>query len=94
MARRWAVALRPELYYDQDGRQTGFEQFVKAMTTTLEYKVPGLIQTLLLLEHRYDSSTGAQGGFFRKGDVAPGVPGLTRDQHVLFLSVIISFDSQ
>jgi putative OmpL-like beta-barrel porin-2 len=93
ISRPWSIALRPELFWDRNGRWTGSEQFVKAITTTLEYKIPLPMQTLLRLEHRYDESTGAQGGFFRKGDVAPGVPQLTPYQHLLFLSVIWSFDS-
>jgi hypothetical protein len=89
----WSIALRPEFYWDRNGRWTGFEQFVKAITTTVEYKIPLAVQTLIRMEHRYDESTGAQGGFFRRGDIAPGVPQLVRDQHLLFLSVIWSFDS-
>src|SRR5262245_35539709 len=36
----WALAVRPELYYDPDGTMTGARQFIKAITTTLEYKLP------------------------------------------------------
>jgi hypothetical protein len=91
----WSVAARPELYWDQDGRQTGFEQFVKAVTTTLEYKVPVKAGNVVLrLEHRYDESTGAQGGFFKGGDLAPGRPGLARDQHLLFFAAMWAFDSR
>lgn len=51
----WSVALRPELSWDEDGRQTGFSQFVQAMTTTLEYKISMPDSGILLrLEHRYD----------------------------------------
>jgi hypothetical protein len=90
----WSVAARPELYWDQDGRQTGFEQFVKAITTTVEYKVPLKANHVVLrLEHRYDESTGAQGGFFKGGDIAPGRPGLARDQHLLFFAAMWTFDS-
>lgn len=90
----WSVALRPEFYWDRNGRQTTFQQFVKAITTTLEYKKPlGLQTPIFRLEHRYDESTGAEGGFFKGGDVAPGVPRLTPGQHLLFFSVIWAFDS-
>lgn len=90
----WAVAVRPEFYWDRNGRLTGFEQLVKAVTSTLEYKAPlGLQTALLRLEHRYDESTGAQGGFFKNGDFATGRPMLTPGQHLLFLALIWSFDS-
>jgi hypothetical protein len=36
----WAVAVRPEFYWDRNGLMTGTEQLVKAVTTTAEYKVP------------------------------------------------------
>lgn len=90
----WAVALRPELYWDRNGRWTGNEQFVKAMTTTLEYAVPfGWTHSRARLEHRWDESTGAGGGFFKRGDVTPGVPGLTASQHLLIMAFLWSFDS-
>jgi hypothetical protein len=91
----WAVALRPEFYWDRNGRWTGFEQFVKAITTTLEYRVPVSATNLALrLEHRYDESTGAQGGFFKGDDINPGQPALTAGQHLLLLGALWTFDSQ
>ena len=90
----WAVALRPEFYWDRNGRWTGNEQFVKAMTTTLEYAVPfGWTKTRVRAEYRWDESTGAGGGFFKDGDVAPGTPGLTASQHLLLLALLWTFDS-
>ena len=90
----WAVALRPEFYWDRNGRWTGNEQFVKAMTTTLEYAVPfGWTRTRVRAEYRWDESTGAGGGFFKDGDVAPGTPGLTASQHLLLLALLWNFDS-
>lgn len=90
----WSVAVRPEFYWDRNGRLTGFEQFVKAVTTTLEYRVPyKWMNTFMRLEHRYDESTGSGGGFFRKGEIAPGVIGLTSAQHMAIFSVIWTFDS-
>jgi len=90
----WSVAVRPEVYWDRNGRLTGNEQFIKAVTSTVEYRLP-LAQTtsLFRLEYRFDESTGAQGGFFKRGDVSPGVPGLTASQHLLMLSIILAFDS-
>jgi Putative beta-barrel porin-2, OmpL-like. bbp2 len=90
----WAVALRPEFYWDRNGRWTGNEQFVKAMTTTLEYAVPfGWTKTRVRAEYRWDESTGAGGGFFKDGDVVPGTPGLTASQHLLLLALLCTFDS-
>ncbi len=93
-AEPWAVAVRPELYWDRNGRWTGSEQFVKAVTTTVDYKAMlGPTSALFRLEHRFDESTGADGGFFKRGDVAPGRPGLTAAQHLLFFSLIWAYDS-
>jgi hypothetical protein len=90
----WSLAVRPEFYWDRNGRWTGNEQFVKAVTSTVEYKLAVEKTTALFrLEHRFDESTGASGGFFKGGDVRPGVPGLTGSQHLLLLSLILSFDS-
>ena len=73
---------------------TGASQFIKAITTTLEYKVPiAATITRLRLEYRYDDSTGSQGGFFKKGEVAPGVIGLTRAQHLLIAALLWTYDS-
>lgn len=91
----WTVALRPEFYWDRNGRWTGNEQFVKAITSTVEYRFPyRWTNTIVRLEHRYDESTGVGGGFFRRGEVSPGVIGLTPSQHLLLLGVMWSFDSQ
>lgn len=90
----WSVAVRPEFYWDRNGRLTGSEQFVKAMTSTVEYRFPyQWTQTILRLEYRWDESTGAEGGFFKDGDVRPGVPRLTAAQHMLIFAAIWTFDS-
>lgn len=89
----WSIALRPEFYWDRNGRISGSEQLLKAMTTTLEYKWTHPWQTALLrLEHRYDESSGVGGGFFTRGEISPGVIGLTRNQHLLLFSVVWSLD--
>ena len=96
----WYAAIRPEFYWDRNGRWTGSEQFVKAMTTTLDYapfcdggpRVFGNIH--VRLEYRWDESTGVNGGFFRRGDITPGVPGLTGSQHLIVLGLLWSFDRQ
>jgi hypothetical protein len=93
-SKRWSATLRPEVYWDRDGRMTGFAQTVKANTTTLEYRVPyRKASAIVRLEHRIDDSRGPGGGFFRGGQIAPGVVGLTPTQHLLILGVIVTFDS-
>lgn len=90
----WAVALRPEFYWDRNGRWTGAEQFVKAITSTIEYKLPyKWMNTVTRIEHRYDESTGVGGGFFKDGGLRPGEVSLTPGQHLLLLGVLLSFDS-
>jgi hypothetical protein len=90
----WNIAVRPEFFWDRNGRLTGFQQLVKAVSTTLEYKLAyRRTNTILRLEHRYDESTGPGGGFFKGGEIAPGVIGLTPSQEMLIFSAIWTFDS-
>jgi len=92
--KNWSATVRPEVYWDRDGRMTGVSQTVKANTTTLEYRIPyRRATTIVRLEHRIDDSRGPGGGFFRGGEVAPGVVGLTPTQNLLILGVIVTFDS-
>ncbi len=89
----WALAVRPEFYWDRNGRWTGSEQFVKAVTSTVEYRIPYKgTQTIVRLEHRWDESTGAGGGFFRRGEIQPRVISLTPNQHLLLLGLLWVFD--
>src|SRR5574341_40922 len=90
----WSVALRPEVYWDRDGLLTGSAQLLRALPTTTEYKLPYKWANMILrLEYRYDESTGPDGGFFKGGQVAPGVFGLTAAQHMLIFAAIWTFDS-
>lgn len=92
--KRSSVTVRPEVFWDSDGRWTSFKQTVKAITTTFEYRIPyRQSNAILRLEHRYDDSRGPQGGFFRGAEVAPGVVGLTPNQHLLIFGLILTFDS-
>lgn len=92
--KHWSVTVRPEVYWDRDGRLTGFPQTVKANTTTLEYRIPyRQAAAIVRLEHRVDDSRGPGGGFFSDGEVLPGVAGLKPTQHLLILGVILTFDS-
>ena len=87
---RFSVTVRPEIYWDRDGRTTGFAQTVKANTTTLEYRIPyRQAAAILRLEHRVDDSRGPSGGFFKDA----GVGGLTPTQHLLAIGLILTFDS-
>jgi hypothetical protein len=89
----WAVAFRPEAAWDNTGRWTLARQTVKAFTSTLEYKAPYKSFTAIFrLEHRYDSSTGPDGGFFRGAEIRPGLIRLTRDQHLLIFATMFTFD--
>ena len=89
----WSVTVRPEFAWDRDGRWIGAPQSVKAFTTALEYRVPyRRTRAIVRLEHRYDDSRGSGGGFFDDGE-APGVVGLTPQQHLLTVAVIVAFDS-
>jgi hypothetical protein len=90
----WSVALRPEVYWDRSGLITGSEQFIKAVTTTAEYKLPYKWMNMIArLEYRYDESTGSGGGFFKGNEIAPGVIGLTPAQHMLIFGLIGTVDS-
>jgi hypothetical protein len=91
--KRWALAVRPEVFWDRDGRWTLARQTVKAFTTTLEYRLPyRWTNTIFRLEHRFDDSRGPDGGFFRGREVQPGVVGLTPSQHLLIFATIFTFD--
>jgi hypothetical protein len=94
LAGPWSVAVRPEFYWDPQGRMTEREQLIWANTTTLEYKRHlGRQLVIVRLEHRYDRSTGSQGGFFRGGSSSTDAPGLAGSQHLAILGVIWAFDS-
>ena len=86
----WSVALRPELYWDADGRMTGSQQLIKAATATVEYKLP--VNSLSMVfrgEYRIDDSMGKQGGFYRS-QAAQGE--LVANQQLLLFSWLLSFD--
>ena len=90
----WSIAVRPEFYWDRDGRWTGSPFFVKALTTTLERKfATERIDLVFRAEHRWDESTGQGGGFFRGRELSPGVFALTPTQHTLFFSILWKYDS-
>jgi len=90
----WSVSVRPEAAWDRDGRWTLAKQTVKALTATVEYRVPAKwVTTILRGEYRVDDSRGPEGGFFKGDDLAPGIVGLTPTQHLLIFAAIFTFDS-
>ncbi|WP_447978763.1 outer membrane beta-barrel protein [Candidatus Nitrospira bockiana] len=90
----WSATVRPEVYWDRNGRLTGGEQFIRAITATVEYRLAaGRANTMVRLEYRHDESRGPGGGFFVDGEIRPGVIGLTPAQHLLILALIWTFDS-
>jgi Putative beta-barrel porin-2, OmpL-like. bbp2 len=92
---RWSLSLRPEVFWDRDGRWTLARQTVKAFTSTVEYRVPyRWTTTIFRLEHRFDDSRGPDGGFFRGAELPSGGLGLTPNQHLLIFATIFTFDSQ
>jgi len=91
----WSVTARPEVAWDRDGRWTGSVQLIKAVTGSLEYKLPyRKTTTITRLEYRFDDSRGKGGGFFRGAEVSPGLIALMPTQHLLIFGVIFGFDSQ
>ena len=89
VTQRLSATVRPEVYWDRDGRTTLYRQTVKANTTTLEYRIPYRSSaTILRLEHRIDDSRGPEGGFFRDGDEQ-----LTPTQNLFILAVIFTLDA-
>jgi hypothetical protein len=90
----WAVAWRPEMFWDRNGLMTQAQQLLWAITSTLDYKQHlGPQLAIVRLEYRYDRSSGLEGGFFRDGETVPGTPRLVRDQHVIWLGLMWAFDS-
>jgi hypothetical protein len=73
---------------------TGEEQLIWAVTSTVEYKRNwGGHTGIIRLEHRFDRSTGAGGGFFRGSVIPTGQPELVPGQHLVLLSLLWAFDS-
>jgi hypothetical protein len=91
--KHWSATVRPEALWDRDGRWTLARQTIRAVTTTLEYRVAYEQGSVVFrLEHRYDDSRGPDGGFFRGAEVRPGEVGLTPTQHLLGFGLIFTFD--
>jgi hypothetical protein len=92
--KHWSATVRPEVAWDRSGRWTGSAQTIKAITSTLEYRLPYRVANAIFrVEHRWDDSRGPQGGFFTGPYLNDGVPGLTPSHHLLTVGVILTFDS-
>jgi hypothetical protein len=92
--KHWSASVRPEVAWDRNGRWTGFSQTVKAVTSTIEYRIPyRAASAIIRLEHRWDDSRGPHGGFYEHGYTSPGVPRLTPGQQLFGIGVILTFDS-
>jgi hypothetical protein len=90
----WSVSVRPEIAWDSAGRWTSYEQSVKAMTATLEYRKPyRWANAIVRLEYRIDDSRGKEGGFFTDGETSAGVAGLTPTQQLIVVGLMFTFDS-
>lgn len=90
----WSVSVRPEVAWDSAGRWTSYEQSVKAMTATLEYRKPyRWANAIVRLEYRIDDSRGKEGGFFTDGETSAGVAGLTPTQQLIVVGLMFTFDS-
>lgn len=91
----WSLTLRPEFAWDRDGRWTGNAQTVKAVTSTVEYRIPyRWTTTILRIEYRFDDSRGKSGGFFRGAELSPGVIAVVPSQHLLIFGAIFTLDSR
>ena len=87
LGKQWAATVRPEVFWDPSGRWTLAKQTVKAVTGTLEYRIPyRKAGAITRLEYRWDDSRGPEGGFFR------GAYGLTPGQHLLAIGLILTLD--
>jgi Putative beta-barrel porin-2, OmpL-like. bbp2 len=93
MNKNWSISVRPEVFWDRDGRWTLARQTVKALTSTVEYRTAyRWSNTIMRLEHRWDDSRGREGGFFRGREISPGEVGLTPSQHLLIFGLIFTMD--
>ena len=91
LVRGWSGTVRPEFARDLSGRYTGFRQQVQAITSTLEYRYrTGAAQAIVRFEHRYDRSSGLEGGFFTDG--SNGDVPLTPGQTLVAAALIVTFD--
>jgi hypothetical protein len=95
----WSITVRPEFAWDRDGRWIsgvlGAGQSIKAITSTLEYRVPSYkgAGAIVRVEHRYDSAEGPAGGFFKDGAKPTGNVQVVSGQNLFIVALILTFDS-
>jgi hypothetical protein len=87
----WSITVRPEWAWDRDGRwitgRLGAGTSVAAFTSTLEHRASlGPVNSALRIEHRFDRSQGAGGGFFDRDG------GLTPRQHLLLVALLLTYE--
>ena len=88
----WSLTVRPEAAWDRDGRWIGAPESVTALTTAVEYRrVYRKNQAIFRIEHRFDQSHGAGGGFFIDRDAAANA--LTPRQNLLIAAAVVTFDT-
>ncbi len=83
--RTWDMALRPEFFWDRDGRIFGVPQVLGAAAFTNNVRV--FNNLLLRAEYRFDGSSNPNGFFYRGAAIADDASGLARWQHTVFFSV-------
>ena len=93
LGKQWSATVRPEVFWDPSGRWTLAKQTVKAVTGTLEYRIPyRKTSAITRLEYRWDDSRGPEGGFFRGAYGQSGSVELTSGQHLLVIGLILTLD--
>jgi hypothetical protein len=81
--RPWSAGLRPEVFRDEYGLQSGARQTIGAVTATLQYRLQPLKLNVFAVraEYRFDRSTGVEGGFYKGEDNL-----LVPNQHLFILA--------
>ena len=87
----WDFGLRPELFEDLDGMQTGYRQTIRAITVSAghDLRLRENHETRLRAEYRFDRSTGADGGFYEGENNA-----LVPEQSLFMLSLLWRFNTR
>jgi hypothetical protein len=83
--RTWDMGLRPDWFYDRNGRIFGVSQHLLAGTYTNDVRIAENL--LLRVEYRYDRSISQHGFFYRGAAITDDATGLAHDQHTVFFSI-------
>lgn len=89
-SKHWDFGLRPELFEDLDGMQTGYRQTIRALSVTTSYgfMMGEKVETKVRAEYRFDRSTGDEGGFYEGPENS-----LVPEQNLFMLSLMLRFNS-